>query len=161
VGYARAEWESFAGGLAAVAGALTGLVFIAVSVRVDTLSRSLTLRARAAQTLVLLTTSAVVALIVLAPQPDGALGGELIGWAILSGVLMAVLAHRASRHSDHSVERFIEQFSPNLTTPVLVAIAGISFLAKAGGGLYWLLPIAAASLLGGLTNAWLFLIRDA
>ncbi len=34
-------------------------------------------------------------------------------------------------------------------------------LAEAGRGLYWLLPTAAASLLGGLTNAWLFLVREA
>jgi hypothetical protein len=29
----------------------------------------------------------------------------------------------------------------------------------AGGGLYWLIPAAVASLLGGVVNAWLFLVR--
>jgi hypothetical protein len=77
---------------------------------------------------------------------------------------MGVLAHRAHRagsDSDHSVARFTERFSPNLVTSVFVAIAGVSFIAEVGGGLYWLLPTVAASLLGGLTNAWLFLVRDA
>jgi hypothetical protein len=37
--------------------------------------------------------------------------------------------------------------------------AGLTFLLKAGGGLYWLIPAAVASLLGGVVNAWLFLVR--
>jgi hypothetical protein len=32
-------------------------------------------------------------------------------------------------------------------------------LLKAGGGLYWLVPAAVASLLGGGVNAWLFLVK--
>jgi hypothetical protein len=32
-------------------------------------------------------------------------------------------------------------------------------LLNAGGGLYWLIPATVASLLGGVINAWLFLIK--
>jgi hypothetical protein len=32
---------------------------------------------------------------------------------------------------------------------------------QAGGGLYWLIPAAVASLLGGVVNAWLFLVTMA
>jgi hypothetical protein len=28
-----------------------------------------------------------------------------------------------------------------------------------GGGLYWVLPAAVTSLLGGVASAWLFLVR--
>jgi len=55
--------------------------------------------------------------------------------------------------------RFIERFSPNTITAVLVGVAGITFLVKAGGGLYWLIPATVASLVGGVVNAWLFLVR--
>jgi hypothetical protein len=41
----------------------------------------------------------------------------------------------------------------------LVAIAGLSFLLKAGGGLYWMIPAVLASLVGGVTNAWRFLLK--
>jgi hypothetical protein len=37
--------------------------------------------------------------------------------------------------------------------------ASATFLLKAGGGLYWLIPAAMTSLLGGVANAWLFLIK--
>ena len=35
----------------------------------------------------------------------------------------------------------------------------LTFLLAAGGGLYWLIPAAVASLLGGVVNAWLFLVK--
>jgi hypothetical protein len=44
-------------------------------------------------------------------------------------------------------------------TAVLVAIAGLSFLLKSGGGLYWMIPAVLASLIGGVINAWLFLLN--
>ena len=55
--------------------------------------------------------------------------------------------------------RYVEKFSPNTITAVLVGVAGITFMLKAGGGLYWLIPAAVASLAGGVINAWLFLVR--
>ena len=66
----------------------------------------------------------------------------------------------ATRHgSDRGVARYIERFSPNAITAVLVGVAGLTFLLKAVGGLYWLIPAAVASLLGGVVNAWLFLVK--
>ena len=55
--------------------------------------------------------------------------------------------------------RYIERFSPNTITAVLVGVAGLTFLLKAGGGLYWLIPAAMTSLVGGVVNTWLFLVR--
>jgi drug/metabolite transporter (DMT)-like permease len=57
------------------------------------------------------------------------------------------------------VARYIERFSPNTFTALLVGIAGLSLILKADGGLYWLIPAVLASLVGGVINAWLFLVR--
>jgi hypothetical protein len=32
-------------------------------------------------------------------------------------------------------------------------------IGRSAGGLYWLIPAAVASLLGGVVNAWLFLVK--
>ena len=40
-----------------------------------------------------------------------------------------------------------------------VGLAGLTFLVKAGGGLYWMIPAVLASLVGGVINAWLFLLK--
>ena len=104
-------------------------------------------------------TSVLVAVLLVAPQPRVALGLELLVLAVASGTGMVVLDLRAGRGHDQSVPRFIENFSPNLITALLVGAAGLTFLLRAGGGLYWLIPAAAASLLGGVVNAWLFLVK--
>ena len=77
MGYTPAVWPSFGEALAAVAGALTGLLFVAVSVRSDVLAASLSLRSRAAQTLVLFITSVLTAVLLVAAQPPAALDAEL------------------------------------------------------------------------------------
>ena len=159
MGYATAMWLGYGEALAAVAGALTGLLFVAVSVKSDVLAASRSLSSRAAQTLVLFMTSVIVAVVLVAPQPSAALGWELLAVAAASATILLVLDRRAGHGSHQAVARFIEKFSPNTITAVLVAVAGLTFLLKAGGGLYWLIPAALASLLGGVINAWLFLVR--
>src|SRR6201993_2603866 len=159
VGYTTAMWLGFGEALAAVAGALTGLLFVAVSVKSDALAASRNLSSRAAQTLVLFMTSVLIAVLLVAPQPPAALGAELLAVAAVSGAALFILDRRAGHRSDQQVVRYIEKFSPNAITAVLVGIAGLTFLVKAGGGLYWLLPATVASLLGGVVKAWLFLVK--
>ena len=159
MGYATAMWLGFGEALAAVAGALTGLLFVALSVKGNVLAASRTLSSRAAQTLVLFMTSVLMAILLVAPQPPAALGWELLAVAVASGTALLVLDRRAGHATGPGAARFIERFSPNTITAVLVGVAGVTFLLKAGGGLYWLIPAAMASLLGGVVNAWIFLVK--
>lgn len=158
VGYTTTAWLGFGEAIAAVAGALTGLLFVALSVRSDAVSASRTLASRAAQTLVLFMTSVLAAVLLVAPQPSAALGSELLAVALVSGAALLILDRRAG-HADRGAIRYIERFSPNMITAALVGVAGLTFLLKAGGGLYWLIPAVVASLLGGVVNAWLFLVK--
>ena len=85
-------------------------------------------------------TSVLIAVLLVAPQPPAALGWELLAVAAVSGVALFILDRRAGHGSDRGVARYIERFSPNAITAVLVGVAGLTFLLKAGGGLYWLIP---------------------
>jgi hypothetical protein len=88
------------------------------------------------------------------------LGGRAGGCADrLSGGALFVLDRRAGHDPASGVARYIERASPNMVTAVLIGIAGLTFLLKAGGGLYWMIPAVLASLGGGVINAWLFLIK--
>ena len=142
MGYATAMWQGFGSALAAVSGALVGLLFVAVSVRSDVLAASRSLSSRAAQTLVLFMTSVLISIFIVVPQPSAALGAELLAVAVASGAVLLILDRRAGHGSDQSVARYIERFSPNMITVVLVGVAGCTVLLKAGGGLYWLIPAA-------------------
>ena len=159
VGYLPGMWHDFGVTIGSLAGALTGLLFVAVSIKSDTLAKSVSLRSRAAQTLVLFMTSALAAIILVAPQPGDALGGELVALAAVSGAALYVLDRRGGHDQTSRVARYIERASPNAITQVLFGVAGITFLVTAGGGLYWLIPAAVFSLVGGVINAWLFLVR--
>ena len=159
MGYTTAPWAGFGEALAAVAGALTGLLFVALSVKSDVLAASRSLTSRAAQTLVLFMTAVLIAVLLVAPQPAAALGWELLAVAVVSGAALLILDRRAGHGSDKDVARYVERFSPNTITAALVGVAGLTFLVKAGGDLYWLIPAAVASLVGGVINAWLFLVR--
>jgi hypothetical protein len=159
VGYMASMWLGFGGALAAVAGALTGLLFVALSVKGDVLSASRNLSSRAAQTLVLFMASVLIALLLVAPQPAVALGWELLALAVVSGIALLILDRRAGHSTDQGVARYVEKFTPNMITAVLVGVAGLTLLLNAGGGLYWLIPATVASLLGGVINAWLFLVK--
>jgi hypothetical protein len=159
MGYAAGAWHDFAVTTGGLAGALTGLLFVAVSLHSGALATSLPLRSRAAQTLVLFMTPAIGGLVLAAPQPGAALGAELLGLAAVSGVALRVLDRRAGHDPTSGVARYIERASPNMVTAVLVGVAGLTFLLKAGGGLYWMIPTVVAGLVGGVINAWLFLVR--
>jgi hypothetical protein len=159
MGYMPGMWRDFGGTVAALAGALTGLLFVAVSIKSDVLAQSRSLAFRAAQTLLLFMMSAISAVLLVAPQPEAALGAELIVVSAVSGIALFIFDQRAGHDSASRVARYIEVASPNLVTAVLVAVAGITFLVKAGGGLYWMIPAVLASLVGGVINAWLFLLK--
>ena len=88
-------WLGFGEALAAVAGALTGLLFVAVSVKSAALAASRSLSSRAAQTLVLFMTSVLIGLLLVAPQPSAALGSELLAVAVVSGTALRILDRRA------------------------------------------------------------------
>ena len=159
MGYLPGMWRDFAVTVAGLAGALTGLLFVAVSIKSEALARSRSLASRAAQTLVLFMTSALAAIVLVAPQPEAALGAELLVLAGVSGVALFILDRRGGHDPENRVARYIERASPNMVTAVLVGLAGLTFLVKAGGGLYWMIPAVVASLIGGVINAWLFLIK--
>jgi hypothetical protein len=166
VDYSVAAWQTFGEALAGVSGALTGLLFVAVSIKSDVLARSRNLASRAAQALVLFMIPVLVSLLLVAPQPRDALGPELVAVAVLAGAILVVFDQRSRgdsggrKHDDLDlVTRYLNRYAPNSFTPIFTAVAGISFIVTAGGGLYWLIPAMATSLLGGVVSAWLFLVK--
>ncbi len=91
-------------------------------------------------------TAVLIAVLLVAPQPAAAIGAELLAVAVASGAALVILDRRAGHSPGQGVVRYIQKFSPNMVTAVLVGVAGITVLLKAGGGLYWLIPAAVASL---------------
>ncbi len=134
MGYLPEMWHDFGVTVGGLAGALTGLLFVAVSIKSDTLAKSRSLRSRAAQTLVLFMTTALAVIVLVAPQPRDALGAELIALAALSGATLYVLDRRGGHDQISGVARYIERASPNAITSVFSASqASPSLFRRAAG----------------------------
>jgi hypothetical protein len=158
------DWQGFAETTGSASAALTGLLFVAVSLNASRIGGHMGLRASAAQTLVLFLAPLVTAVVVLAPgQPDAVVGGELIAiglaasWALLS-------IGRMKRGLDADALRVTNIFNrrvPNILVMLLFVASGITLACGANPGLYLLLPASLVALISGVLNAWYFLLPPA
>lgn len=158
--YTASEWNDLFVAAAGASAALTGLVFVAVSINIDRILRLPGVPDRALGTLVLLLGVVVASLLGLAPgQSATALGLELLAQGLLFAVTVEVLARRSLR--DLAVPRGTRAWRiafPALGTVPFV-IGAASLLAGVGGGLYWVLAGIVFALVGAVLNAWVLLVE--
>lgn len=154
-----AGWSDFAVVSGGAAAALVGLLFVAVTLRIDVIARAPDLRSRAAQTLTLFALALMVAIVLTVPgQPGWVLGAEVIAIANVGGAVMLTMNRRALNVSaPNPIARVLDKFGPNGTTIVLIGVAGILMICKVSWGIYLLVPAELAALVGGVLSAWLFL----
>jgi hypothetical protein len=90
------KWSTFATVAGGAAAGLTGLLFVAVSIRTDVIAKSEELRNRAAQTLALFVTVLFIAILLSIPdQSLRVLRVELVALAVITGGGMLALDRRA------------------------------------------------------------------
>jgi hypothetical protein len=158
------DWVAFATVAGAAAASLTGLLFVAVSIRIDVIGPSPELRNRAAQTLLLFGTIVIISIVLAIPdQAYGPLGAELIAVGVMAGAGMLALDRRARSGADASggqtIARVLDAVAPNAVTSVLVLVSGALIAAGVHAGLYVLVVPVIAALVGGVASAWLLLTR--
>jgi hypothetical protein len=154
-------WETFAEITGGAAATLTGLLFVAVSIRIEYIARSQELRNRAAQTLCLFGAVLITAVLLTIPgQAYRTLGLELIVLAVITSVSLYLLDRRAKiNRSSEPIARVLEVLAPNQITSVLLLVPGILLALGERAGLYVLIVPMLEALVGGIANAWLFLTK--
>jgi hypothetical protein len=155
------SWGTFVTITGGGAAALTGLLFVAVSIKIDFISASPELRNRAAQVLTLFAMVVIASALVAIPdQSDRALGIEVIALTLLMGGLLWYLDRRAGTGDTSSpAARLMEAAAPNLLTLLLMLAAGVVLTAGQPDGLYVLVAPILIALAGGMASAWLVLTR--
>jgi hypothetical protein len=155
------DWQGFAELTGTAAAALTGLLFVAVSLNASRIAHHQGLRASAAQTLVLFITPLVMAGVLLVPgQPGWLAGAELIAMGLTSSWSLLSIGRR-KRWPAEADERFVRIFNrrrTNVLVMLLFVAGGIVLACGADAGLYLLPPAALVAFVSGVLNAWFFLL---
>jgi hypothetical protein len=156
------DWQNFAVITGSAAGALTGLLFVAVSLIRERISRHAGLRSQAGQTLVLFALPLLLSVLLTLPglSPD-ILGGGLILLGLVIAAAMALIGHgkeRGGEGSDDRLARLVDRVSPNMLV-VLALFVGGGLQLAGSDGLYWAAASSTLALISGMVNAWLFLVR--
>lgn len=154
-------WDTFAVIVGGVAGALVGLLFVSVSIRIDVISASPDFRSRAGETLSLFMTVVLVSVLLAIPgQRPWELGVELLALATALGAGVFWLDRLATASpSPQPISRVLAVLSPRTVTTGLLALAGLLLLVGVDEGVYVVVPSVIAAMTGGVASAWLFLTR--
>jgi modulator of FtsH protease len=155
--YEVAGWSDFFVAVAGATAALTGLLFVAVSINLERILALPGVADRALSTLLLLLGALVVAIFALAPgQSDLAVGLEIAATGALAVALVGRLLMRIqSDQRSHLIGVAVFCFWGTL--PFLVG--GLSLAEGTGGGLYWVLIGTVGAIAGAVANAWVLLVE--
>jgi hypothetical protein len=155
------EWDTFAVVVGGSAGALVGLLFVAISIHAARMAASADLRGRAAQTLVIFAALLLIALLLAIPeQSRRVLGAEFLLLAALVATALIWL-DRLARQTDspRPVARTLQNVNPSTLTAVGIALAGGLMVFDVDWADFALVPVICAAMVGGLASAWLLLTK--
>ena len=157
--YSPFAWHDFFMGTIGAAAALTGLLFVAISINLQQILRYPHLPGRAAGTLGILVSALVVSGFALAPgQGDRALGIEIA----VAGVVVAVQAVWVTLGKDLSGNPgswLIQHLASLLLPGIAFMVGGVSLATGVGGGLYWVLAAVLLVFASASVNAWVLLVE--
>jgi len=160
-GYATAPWSDFAVAVVGAAAALTGLLFVAVSLNIDRILALATLAGRSGSTLILFAVPLTVGVLVLIPdQPATALGLELVATGLAAGGALLSISARVGRGPEEPrVSWLLLRLGTSITVAAFLLVAGVTVIVGSGGGLYWVAPAVLEAFVAGLMTAWILLVE--
>ena len=159
--YNPAAWSDFFVAQIGASAALSGLVFVAISINLAQIAKNPLLVPRCAKALAILLGVLLASTLSLAPgQPLTVLGCELV----ILGAIVWILATRGQHKSSYK-NPYAGRWQ-TITLMILTQCAalpfivcGVSLAFHHGGGLYWLLAGVVFSFAAALFDAWVLLIE--
>ncbi len=154
-----AGWENFFVAEVGAAAALTGLLFVAVSINLTRILAIPHLPSRAAETLLVLVGVLVVATCGLVPEQGRAVFGCEVG---ATGVVVWVATVRTQVRASRDPEARQWLLNRVLWTQAAClpfVISGALLVSGHPSGLYWLVPGVLVSFAAGALNAWVLLVE--
>ena len=154
-------WQPFFSTQAQVSAALTGLVFVALSINLRQILEIPGMANRAGEALLLLLLPVLVGLAGALPQTSTtAFGAEVLVLGVLDALAVSTIVARGyrSQHGRPTHEFLIRALSAELGVLTTVA-AGAILVAGHPGGLWWQVASTALCIGAGVTDAWVLLVE--
>jgi hypothetical protein len=157
--YDPSEWSNLFVAVAGASAALAGLLFVAVSVNVDRILAVKGLPERGLETIVLLLGVLLVSIVGLIPGQSGtALGLELLVLGLALGAFVARLPTISQAVAVPS-SWIVARWTMRALAVVPLILGGLTVLAEAGGGLYWVVAGIVFAIAAAVANAWVLLVE--
>ena len=159
--YTPDAWGAPFTAVAGAAAALTGLLFVALSINLERVIKGAGLIDRAVEVLVLLVAVLITAVLMLMPAQGPASAALEILTLALTTIAWLVFLHVRAPRRTLGVTRanFIMRVTGDHLGPLLLVVGGISLWTGTGGGLYWLVPGLIAAMVAAIIGAWVLLVE--
>jgi hypothetical protein len=158
--YQPEQWHDLFVAMAGAAAALTGLIFVAVSINVEKILKYRALPVRAVETLTILLGLLMLSVFMLVPgQSRQVLGLEMLALGAVIAVALLAKRLRLPRAAGDPLTWTLTPTVVILVGTLPMIAAGISLLAGGGGGLYWLVPELIGGFTGAVLNAYILLVE--
>jgi len=159
--YNPTAWSSFFSAQTGASAALTGLIFVAVSINLPQIVAVPHLVARSAKALFTMLGILLASTLSMAPaQPVRWLGAELLVLGIFVWAATTWSGHAASHRNPYIGTGIrVQQAVLAQCSALPLFAAGLSLAFLRGGGLYWLVAAAVFSYVAALLDAWVLLIE--
>lgn len=156
------EWSDFGVGVAGATAALTGLLFVAVSINLDRILQYRTLPRLAGATLMMFASALLSAVLLTMPgQSPAALGTELFVIAVGVGVPLVWLQTKLPRHEGGTTTAawVLTRLLPSVLVAGLLLLSAITLWAEWSGALYLLGAAVTVAIATGLVSSWVLLVE--
>ncbi|HEY0830724.1 MAG TPA: hypothetical protein VGE99_06240 [Candidatus Dormibacteraeota bacterium] len=159
--YSPDSWAAAFTAVASSSAALTGLLFVALSINLDRVIKGPGLVARAVEVLLLLVAVLIIATLLLMPgQGVASAAIEILAVAILMSSLLGYIHVRAPRRAlGVTASNFAMRVVGDHVGPLFLIVGAVSLLLHDGGGLYWVVPALVAAMVAAIIGAWVMLVE--
>jgi hypothetical protein len=157
--YSATAWHGFFQASVGASAALLGLLFVSMSINIQLILKYPNLPGRASATLGMMLTALVVGCFALAPNANSpAFGWEVIGVTAVAAVQSIWVTPHGRKPTD-PLYWLLGSLATVLLPALTLMAGGISLLAGAGGGFYWILGGTAFCFVAASVNAWVLLVE--